>query len=182
MALAPKLLPFIAAISCVSSGAALAQTACSGAIDQLTRQHNLTMEAPQNSAAGQAANQAAPPATMESRGLTATQPPPGSTGAFTPPPPAGSGSSLPPPGAQHLPPPGAQQMPAPGAQQLAPPQTIAPRSGAVHSDLGAADRGRMEALLKAARDADRRGDSQHCLELLRQAQATPGVSGTGRPQ
>jgi len=178
--------------SCLSGGAALAQTACSTAVDQLARQHNLALDAPQIGAAGQSATQAAPPATMESRGLTSTQPPPGSTGAFTPPPsgsssaispPLGSGSSLPPPGGQRLPPPGGQRLQPPGGQQIAPPQTLAPGAGgAAHSNLTAADRGRMEALLKAARDSDRRGDSQHCQELVREAQATPGAASTGAPR
>ena len=168
MALGSKLLPFLAAVSCLSSGAALAQTACGSAIDQLTRQHNLTMEAPQSTAPSQSATEAAPPATLESRGLTATQPPPDSTGAFTPPPAPGSTAAAP---------------PAVGSgSTLAPPQTLTPGAGAAQSDLNAADRGRMEALLKAARDAERRGDNAHCLELLREAQATPGVSGAGAPK
>jgi hypothetical protein len=95
---------------------------------------------------------------MESRGLTENQPVGGSHGAFTPPPPAAPSASAPIIGSNPPPP---------------PPVAAAPN--VAKSDLNAADRGRMEALLKAARDADRKGDAALCLDRLREAEAVvPG--------
>jgi hypothetical protein len=39
----------------------------------------------------------------------------------------------------------------------------------------------MESLLMAAREAERQGKQQQCLERLREAEAVPGVTGSTRP-
>jgi hypothetical protein len=66
----------------------------------------------------------------------------------------------------------------------APPAAPSPPAGSGStgsSGLSAADRTRMESLLMAAREAERQGKQQQCLERLREAEAIPGVTGSTRP-
>lgn len=165
-----KAIPLLVTVLCSVSGAALAQN-CRAGVHQLAQQYNI---APESKGAG-----AEPPATAESRGLTETQRLPQSRGAFSTPSPGAPGTTSPPISS------GSSQPP-PSVGGMSQPPAIAPGTGALSPNpspnLSAADRGRMEALLTAARDADRRGDSAHCIELLREAEAIPSVPGAGKPQ
>lgn len=142
---------------------------CREQVDRLVQQYGLNADDTHAGSSGAPAAPAAPPATTESQGLATTDKLARSGGVVTPP---DIGTPM------------AMQPPKSGdSMPTAPPVEPAPSAQAGAKDSGgltAADRARMESLLLAARDAERQGKDEECLERLRQAEAVPGVTGSAR--
>jgi hypothetical protein len=151
----------LCAVSLAVAGADLARAqSCGDRISRLAQQYDLAADGARTGTTGAPA---APAAANESRSLTETQGRAQSSGIVTPPDTGAPVATVPPSGSS-LPP------------EAAPPPA---KNG---STLAAGDRARLEALLDAARAADRRGDNGQCLERLREAEALPGVPGARQPR
>jgi hypothetical protein len=163
--------PILALALCGGLAAPALAQSCGEAIDRLARQYDLSTEEAHTGSTGAPATPSAPPATTESQGLTTTDRLARSGGVISPPD-VGTPMAIQPPKAN------------PDNMPTAPPAAPSPPAGSGStgsSGLSAADRTRMESLLMAAREAERQGKQQQCLERLREAEAIPGVTGSTRP-
>lgn len=144
---------------CAAAGPAAAQS-CGGEIERLTRQYDLSPDAPRTGTTEAPAAPTTPPAA--SPGPTATESRAQSGGVLSPPDTATPTAIRPPRSS--------------GDRAASPPDATAATRGD-GGQLPAAERARMTALLQAAQAAAREGNEQQCLEHLREAQAVPGIPG-----
>jgi len=141
-----------------AAGPAAAQS-CVNEIDRLTRQYDLSADAPRAGTTEAPAAPSAPPST--SPGPTATESRAQSGGVLSPPDTAAPTAIRPPRSS--------------GDRDASPPDAAAAAARGDGGKLPAAERARMTALLQAAQAAAREGNEQQCLEHLREAETVPGV-------
>lgn len=139
---------------------------CAETVEQFAQARNLTIAMPARPDE-QGAGPTTAPATMESRGVTATDRL-GASGGVIQPPPTGNGTVM-------TPPPTADRMPT--APRVEPGTPSGPVTTAKPPEAGAAARAQAEAMLFAAKSAAQEGREDQCFERLQQAKRLIGEGG-----